>query len=58
MEIRENGVLRAATAEEEEEIRRGLEHAESAPAVPTTEERIAHLEEELAALKILTGEAQ
>lgn len=53
MRIYDNGIVRDATAEEiaELEARQELQ----APAEPTPEERIAALEEQLAATKILLG---
>lgn len=53
MRICENGVYRNATAEEEQEL---LKQQENAPApVLSEEERIAELEAQLAAAKILLG---
>jgi hypothetical protein len=55
MRIYEDGIYRDATAEELAEIERmKAEHPEPEP-VPTAEERIAALEEQLAAAKILLG---
>ena len=55
MRIYEDGVYRDATAEELAEIERmNAEHPEE-PAVQSPEERIAALEEQLAAAKILLG---
>lgn len=55
MRIYEDGIYRDATAEELAEIERmKVEHPEPEP-VPTAEERIAALEEQLAAAKILLG---
>lgn len=51
MRIFDNGVYRDATTEEEAEI---IAQAD-APHEPTPEERIAALEEQLAAAKILLG---
>ena len=53
MRVYDNGIYRDATPEETAEIERM--QAEMPPAEPTPEERIAALEEQLKAAKILLG---
>ena len=53
MKIVENGIMRDMTPEEISEFERLI--ADAPAPEPTTEERIAALEEELAAAKILLG---
>ena len=53
MRICENGVYRDATPEESAALEQSI--ADTPATEPTTDERIAALEEELAAAKILLG---
>ena len=55
MKVLINGVTREMTSDEIAEWENAIEDTSAFPKEPTTEERIAALEEELAAAKILLG---
>lgn len=55
MRVFENGVYRDATQEELDAVKAAAELEQQMPYAPTPEERIAALEEQLAATKILLG---
>lgn len=55
MKIIDNGIMREMTAEEIAEMEAMQKEIEQTPVEPTPEERIASLEEELKAAKILLG---
>lgn len=55
LKIIDNGIMREMTAEEIAEMEAMQKEIEQTPVEPTPEERIASLEEELKAAKILLG---